>query len=278
MSPLTKRQRRRAREKGKKKEVLVVDRRPTWEALRARVQELALDDGEYAGRPFPIEGFRLSVSTGHRRHEEWDGGWLGPGELDLPIERLCRGGSVDETLVVRNRWWSKRRRDWIHLVEYGPPEDRKIDLAYGVYDRFARAIEPERRWNMFMDTILIAGDAWDLEPEAKAIEKLADHISKHQFKTYLLAGAFVEASVRSQAKYVFRKGRPTVVLLPAPGGNFGPSCALCMHPVAYYEGTFAGGMVPTDDVLAHLLLMRSDEAGLWRRSNQHPIDRIESGI
>ena len=80
------------------------------------------------------------------------------------------------------------------------------------------------------------------------------------------------------ALYVFRKGRPTVVMLPNRKGDFHPSVTLCMHPIAYYQDTFAGGMVPTDDVIAHLLLMRADEANFWRRSNQHPIDRIEAGI
>lgn len=37
-------------------------------------------------------------------------------------------------------------------------------------------------------------------------------------------------------------------------------------------------MVPTDDVIAHLLLMRGDERLFWRRANQHhPLDP-ESGL
>jgi hypothetical protein len=31
-------------------------------------------------------------------------------------------------------------------------------------------------------------------------------------------------------------------------------------------------------VIAHLLLMRADEKMLWRRANQHPIDRPECGL
>ena len=33
--------------------------------------------------------------------------------------------------------------------------------------------------------------------------------------------------------------------------------------------SWAGAMCPTDDVLAHLMLMRGDEAMFWRRANQH---------
>jgi len=37
-------------------------------------------------------------------------------------------------------------------------------------------------------------------------------------------------------------------------------------------------MVPTDDVIAHLMLMRADEHGFWKRANQHPLDRLEAGL
>jgi hypothetical protein len=37
-------------------------------------------------------------------------------------------------------------------------------------------------------------------------------------------------------------------------------------------------MCPTDDVIAHLALMRGDEAMFWRRCNQHPPYRPEAGL
>jgi hypothetical protein len=36
-----------------------------------------------------------------------------------------------------------------------------------------------------------------------------------------------------------------------------------------YDGTFAGVMPPTDEVVADLLAMRGDEHFFWRKSNQH---------
>lgn len=45
-----------------------------------------------------------------------------------------------------------------------------------------------------------------------------------------------------------------------------------------YGGTHAGAMCPTDDVLAHLLLMRGDERLFWSRANQHPANRPEAGL
>ena len=53
---------------------------------------------------------------------------------------------------------------------------------------------------------------------------------------------------------------------------------LCMHPIAYYAGSWAGAMCPTDDVIAHLSLMRADEHMFWKRSNQHPPYRPEAGL
>jgi hypothetical protein len=47
---------------------------------------------------------------------------------------------------------------------------------------------------------------------------------------------------------------------------------------AYYAGSWGGAMCPTDDVIAHLTLMRGDEPMFWRRSNQHHPKRHESGL
>jgi hypothetical protein len=41
-------------------------------------------------------------------------------------------------------------------------------------------------------------------------------------------------------------------------------CTLCMHPIAYYEDSWAGAMCPTDDVIAALMMMRGDEPMFWR--------------
>ena len=43
-------------------------------------------------------------------------------------------------------------------------------------------------------------------------------------------------------------------------------------------GSWAGAMVPTDDVIAHLSLMRGDEHMFWKRCNQHPSWRPEAGL
>ena len=90
---------------------------------------------------------------------------------------------------------------------------------------------------------------------------------------------FLEKSERSGVTYLFRKLRPTVALRPCRDGDgMRVLAALCLHPIGYYDGSWAGAMCPTDDVVAHLMLMRGDEVMFWRRSNQHPADRPEAGL
>lgn len=83
--------------------------------------------------------------------------------------------------------------------------------------------------------------------------------------------------------YVFRRLKPTVAMAASPGlpeANRGMKilCSLCQHPIAYYEGSWAGAMVPTDDVIAALAMMRGDEPMFWKRSSQHPPYRPEAGL
>ena len=44
--------------------------------------------------------------------------------------------------------------------------------------------------------------------------------------------------------------------------------------IGYYGNTWAGVMCPTDEVIAHLLMMRGSEEKFWANANQHPIDRV----
>jgi hypothetical protein len=55
-------------------------------------------------------------------------------------------------------------------------------------------------------------------------------------------------------------------------------CTLCLHPIGYYANSWAGAMCPTDDVIAHLMMMRADEPMFWRKANQHPPHRPEAGL
>jgi hypothetical protein len=93
-----------------------------------------------------------------------------------------------------------------------------------------------------------------------------------------LTGMFLETSKRSAVTYLFRRLRPTVAIGRNKDGGGNIMAALCLHPIAYYAGSWAGAMCPTDDVLAHYCLMRGDEKMFWRRANQHAAFRPEAGL
>jgi hypothetical protein len=123
---------------------------------------------------------------------------------------------------------------------------------------------------------------WGIEQEGRAVQLLGQMLRHRAFKQYLLTGMFIETSRRSGVTYIFRKLRPTVALAPTRPGREQQSirilACLCMHPIAYYEGSWAGAMCPTDDVIAHLALMRGDEHMFWKRCNQHPPHTPEAGL
>lgn len=240
----------------------------SWEQLRERVAALAEQRGHLAGYPFPVEGHPVSLSP--RVYPELDlNGW----RLDDP-EPVDDG--LEERETIRNEFWSNRLRTNVWIVWRGEPGDPDFRVEH-VYSRWDYAIEGRRRLRMLEDTIHVAVQAWELEAELTATAKLLRTVSPHQFKAYMLTGCFIETSKRSGVSYLFRKLRPTIAL-SSRTGRVKPLCALCLHPLAYYDRTFAGGMVPTDDVIAHLLLMRADEHRFWKQANQHSVERVEAGI
>jgi len=207
--------------------------------------------GEWAGIPLPIEDENLIIEPSYQF-----------------AQALKMRKDDDEDVgeaVLRNTFWSTRhRRDIVIWQEHkdGPVLWAGVP-GVGNIDQQMRTMG--------------CSIAWGVEQEAKALQTLATLLKHHPFKTYLLAGAFLETSERSGLTYLFRKLRPTVVL-STRGDHVRPLCALCMHPIGYYENSWAGAMTPTDDVIAHLMLMRGDEPMLWRRSSQHNPHRPEAGI
>lgn len=128
-----------------------------------------------------------------------------------------------------------------------------------------------------------ASDAWDEGAEHRARDTLREMLSERQWRHYDLTGSFLETSPRSRLTYVFRRLRPTLAMSPRPRpGSLNDSmnciAVLCMHPIGYYAQTWAGCMVPTDDVIAHLSWMRGDEAGFWAQANQHDAWAPEAGL
>jgi hypothetical protein len=223
--------------------------------LRGALGEIAERDDQWAGIPMPLDGQRLVIEPTYPKAAELSA-------IGVPTE----GPHELDDAKVRNSFWSDKKRGEVIIFE----KDGKIDwgVLHGVH-HFAMDLETMR-----------SSDAWGVEQEANALQLLATLLPHRQFKQYLLTGMFVERSRRSGLSYAFRRLKPTVVIdaRDPNGKSTRILCTLCLHPIAYYSGSWAGAMAPTDDVVAHLMLMRGDEPMLWRRANQHAPWRPESGL
>lgn len=170
----------------------------------------------------------------------------------------------DDGVKQVNSWFSMQRR--CDVVVWRTPDGR---TDWG--------LSPAVHGLEFAMTTLGCAEAWGIEQESNALSLLGTLVSDRQFKQYLLTGMFIESSPHSGVFYLFRRLRPTVAIC-AEGSKTRILCALCMHPIAYYARSWAGAMTPTDDVVAHLMMMRGDEPMFWRRSTQHPAHRPEAGL
>ncbi len=219
---------------------------------------------DWSGLPFPVLGLKLVLEPRYKHKDlenfQWDeycdeDGTRHQVEKEPPPE-------PSEYRVV-NSWWN---------ANYG--------VTFYIFQNAAgRAhvrISLEDRLSFTMRT-LEAAVAWPLEAEQKAQKKLATLIPEHAFEMYMLTGHFYEKSERSKLVYVFRRCRPTIVLREVEGNAYG-LCALCLHPIGYYAQSWAGVMCPTDEVIAHLLMMRGSEHKYWANANQHSLDHPNSGV
>jgi hypothetical protein len=215
--------------------------------MREKLRMLADHVGEWAGIPMPLEGQPLIIDPKY------------PCAKVLTTEHE----PLEEGVKLRNQFYSHRYRGQVLIWQ-----EADGSLQWGIERCNQSALQLQT---------LGASYAWGIEQEAAALNTLAELVPHHTFKCYLLSGMFLETSQRSGVTYTFRKLRPTLALRPS-GDSMRVIAALCMHPIAYYDGSWAGAMCPTDDVIAHLMLMRADERLYWRRCNQHPADRVEAGL
>lgn len=221
--------------------------------LRNGLRRLAGDRKEWAGIPMPLQGMRLVIEPTYPRAEAL-----------MELGATPKDDSDNEGATIRNVFWSDRLRREVLVWQEA---DGRI---------LGGPAAPTNQVDLLLAT-LAASDVWGIEQERNAIDTLGSMLRHRQFKQYLLTGMFLESSKRSGVHYLFRRLRPTVAFSTRTG-KARILCALCLHPIAYYAGSWAGAMCPTDDVIAHLALMRGDEHMLWRRANQHHPSRREAGI
>lgn len=233
-----------------------------YHGLREALGQIASQTAEWAGLPLPIGGHRLIIAPQMPFAAKMqEAGLAGHTSADL---------SADDPDVwrVRNRFYSRRWRATIVVIE----RDGRVRCTW----------EPGFHHLEHDMLTLGASCVWGLEQEQRALQLLGRMVRHHQMRQYVLTGMLLERSVRSGVTYLFRRLKPTVALAPSRPGQESEPCrilaSLCQHPIAYYEGSWAGAMCPTDDVIAHLALMRADEPMFWKRSTQHPPYLPEAGL
>lgn len=231
--------------------------------MRWMLNELSKHENanQYCGLPLPIAGERLILEKNHPAY-------LAYAAIDaasVSRRHTCSDEDINETTRIRNTFYSHRERCDIVIYEI----DGKIEWG---------RIPAIHHFRYDIAT-MGCSVAWSVESEIKAMDTLSNLIPKHLFDMYFLTGMFLETSRRSGLTYVFRRLKPTVVLREDKKDNdMKILTTLCLHPIGYYEETWAGGLCPTDDVLSHLLLMRGDEPMFWKRANHHSAHRPEAGL
>lgn len=219
---------------------------PTWQQLRRNIGRIATERGEYAGMPCPVQEAALVLNPKHPQYKALHG-------FSLSGEQRTE----DDGATIVNEWYDEKSR--CDVVIWREADGR---LCHAMLPR-----GPMHRMESILKCIGIAG-TMDVQAERRAMATLKSLVSEKAMHSYEMTGTFIESSRRSGVTYLFRRLATTLAIR---AGNDGTRflAALCLHPLAYYEGLPMGAMVPTDDVIAHLVLMRTDEHLFWRRSNQH---------
>jgi hypothetical protein len=232
------------------------------DALGRHYAEKAIALGEWGGIPLPVPGAHLVMEPGY----PFEGIETTRGLLRFRRPSHPAEGPVGQERVF-NRWYSRRL-------------DRMVSII-GTEARRRAVVEPgldNLGLDMALETMVVAG-GWSSRAERRARQRLRTLISPGHDRAYELTGGFLERSRRSGVVYLFRRLRPTLALRHvAAEERVRVLAALCLHPVGHYERSWAGAMTPTDDVIAHLLLMRGCEARFWARAEQHPSWDPASGL
>lgn len=228
------------------------------EEMHAKLNEVALDVGglEYGVPLPPIHDMQRQMVMAS----------------DVPLHdfRVVARTEFEEELAKK----LKIRNSWSSL---GDQEVCVIDTEEGpmVLPRPHAGL----RLRKILDScILRSGMSIRAETELRAMDSLRKRINDRQWDCYVLSGVFAEKSVRSDIHYFFRKGLPTLACSYHGEPNGRVLAALCLHPIGYYQGSHVGLMCPTDEVIAHLLMMRGDERRYWASCGQWSASDTRSGI
>lgn len=224
----------------------------SWSQLRKTLDRIGLETNEWAGLPCPVEEARLVVAPKYPRYEQLNGCTLKEESQKVQAEDLL----YEEV----NSWYNQEWKCYVSLFR------NKLtgQVIHGMIPADTHGKKVAARLKM-----LGIGLTMDIESERKALSTLRALIKPHMADAYEMLGWFIETSKVSGVTYLFRKLAPTVAFRINEDSSYQYLAALCLHPIAYYDGLPMGSMVPTDDVIAHLVMMRADEHMFWRKANQH---------
>jgi hypothetical protein len=171
----------------------------TWDGQRKFFDELSERVEDWQGIPIPLPDLPVVLNDRHPLREffrDYDGT-----ELQIHVG----GPSVDaeEPERIVNHWFSRKENATIFVYHKG-------GKAFAAKE-FCSPDQSMNRLDLWLTTIG-ASDAWDLDAEYKAREKLKGMLTERQWRQYDLTGSFLESSKRSGLMYVFRRLRPTIAL------------------------------------------------------------------
>lgn len=236
---------------------------PTWDDVRQALKRKGAAEGEWAGLPLPSHHCALVMEPRHP-YAHMNGFKFDQGDSleDRPVtlSKDLGGEVINE--------WRHSSGDTIYVwkrFKDGKSEHMRIPSSF-------------HKLNLMINTMGTICEVFDTHIEVEAHKKLAAMVSDHAYSTYFMTGMFLESSKRSGVTYLFRKLKPTIAMKATKGGMMKVLSCLCLHPIAYYENTWAGALCPTDDVIAHLMLMRGDEPYFWRKANHHGVLDPQAGI
>jgi hypothetical protein len=226
--------------------------------------ENSLANKDWSGLPVPIPDLNMVLEPRYKHPGISEFRWkecYDEHGVRQPIEEEPPGKPSEYRRV--NCWWNARYQTTIVVAK-----DKQGRARF--YPEFPSRLA-------FAIRTMDAAVAWPIEAEQKALKKLTTLVASDVFELYQLTGHFAEVSKRSGVLYIFRKGRPTIAMRQTEEDS-NVLCALCLHPIGYYAETWAGVMCPTDEVIAHLLMMRGSEEKYWANANQHSVDHPAAGV
>lgn len=193
----------------------------------------------------------------------------------VPERREARG----EIPEYRARGYVEHVRSWNTKVSWKGRRGRVDIWAHWKTKHVVKVFTPdlgEDRIYATLETTDLLRRYGQSDGEKKARRDLEDVLSDDQRRELLLSDAFWEVG-KSGVSYLVRRNRPTVACR-RNGERLKVICALCMHPLLYYAGTWSGGLPPSDEMISVVIFIRADEYRFWLKANQIDVHEWNAGL